>query len=88
MIKLTTENTQKAIAKCRQLRLKVIFTSERVFEVKSSNSDNSYTVCFDVRNAEKFVSRQGAEISRKTGLPISRVMIAAAIRACQPRSRE
>ncbi len=54
MIKLTTENTKNAIAKCKQLRPKVIFISDRVFEVKSSNNDNSYTVRFDVRNGEKF----------------------------------
>lgn len=54
MIKLTTENTQKAIARCKQLRPKVIFIADRIFEVKSSNNENSYTVCFEVRNGEKF----------------------------------
>lgn len=53
MIKLTAENTQKAVNRSRQLRPKVIFISERVFEVKSANNDNSYTVRFDVRNGEK-----------------------------------
>ena len=54
MIKLTTENTQNAVAKCRQLKPKVIFVADRTFEVKSSNNENSYTVHFDVRNGEKF----------------------------------
>lgn len=54
MIKLTEENTQKAIARCKQLKPKVIFISERVFEVKSVNNSNSYTVKFEVRNGEKF----------------------------------
>lgn len=54
MIKLTQENTQKAIARCRELKPKVIFISERVFEVKSANNPNSYTVRFDVQNGEKF----------------------------------
>ncbi len=54
MIKLTTENTQKAVERCRQLKPKVIFISDRTFEVKSANNSNSYTVRFDVRNGEKF----------------------------------
>jgi len=54
MIKLTSENTQNAIAKCKQLRPKVIFIADRAFEVKSSNNENSYTVRFEVRGGEKF----------------------------------
>jgi len=54
MIKLTTENTAKAIERCKQLRPKVIFIQDRVFEVKSSNNENSYTVRFDVQDGEKF----------------------------------
>lgn len=54
MIKLTKENTQNAIAKAKQLRPKVLFIQERVFEVKSANNGNSYTVRFDVQNGEKF----------------------------------
>ncbi|HSK73945.1 MAG TPA: SWIM zinc finger family protein [Pyrinomonadaceae bacterium] len=54
MIKLTTENTQNAIARAKELRPKVIFIQDRVFEVKSANNENSYTVRFDVQNGEKF----------------------------------
>ncbi len=53
MIRLTTENTKNAIAKAKQLRPKVIFISDRTFEVKSANNENSYTVRFDVQNGEK-----------------------------------
>ncbi|MDQ3634632.1 MAG: hypothetical protein M3405_09010 [Acidobacteriota bacterium] len=53
MIKLTQENTQNAIKKCKQLKPKVIFISDRTFEVKSANNSNSYTVRFDVKNGEK-----------------------------------
>lgn len=54
MIKLTTENTQNAIARAKQLRPKVIFIQDRVFEVKSANNGNSYTVRFEIQNGEKF----------------------------------
>ena len=54
MIKLTIENTQNAIAKCKQLRPKVIFIADRTFEVKSSNNEISYTVRFEVRGGDKF----------------------------------
>ncbi len=54
MIKLTNENTQNAVAKCKQLKPKVIYIADRTFEVKSSNNDNSYTVRFEVRAGEKF----------------------------------
>lgn len=53
MIKLTTENTAKAIERCKQLRPKVRFVSERVFEVSSSRNSNVYQVSFDVRGGEK-----------------------------------
>lgn len=58
MIKLTKENMQNAIARAKQLRPKVIFIQDRVFEVKSSNNENSYTVRFDVQNGDKFGSCQ------------------------------
>jgi len=54
MIKLTTENTTKAIERCRQLKPQVRFVAERVFAVKSANNTNSYTVRFDVKDGEKF----------------------------------
>jgi len=54
MIKLTTENTTKAIERCRKLKPQVRFVAERVFAVKSANNSNSYTVRFDVKNGEKF----------------------------------
>lgn len=53
MVRLTNENTVNAIARAKQLRPKVIFIQDRVFEVQSSNNSNSYTVRFDVRNGEK-----------------------------------
>ena len=54
MIKLTSKNTQNAVAKCKQLRPKVIFIADRTFEVKSSNNEISYTVRFEVRGGDKF----------------------------------
>ena len=56
MIKLTRENTQNAIAKAKELRPKVVYIRDRVFEVKSANNGNSYTVRFEVKNGEKFGS--------------------------------
>lgn len=54
MIKLTAENTAKAIERCRQLKLQVRFVADRIFSVKSANNANSYTVRFDVQKGEKF----------------------------------
>ncbi|MDQ3179343.1 MAG: hypothetical protein M3Q33_02365 [Acidobacteriota bacterium] len=53
MIKLTTENTKRAIAKCRQLKPTVRFIKERMFAVYSANNSNVYQVSFDVQNGEK-----------------------------------
>jgi hypothetical protein len=53
MIKLTKDNTGKAIEKCKQLRPKVRFVTERVFTVQSANNNNAYTVRFDVQNGAK-----------------------------------
>ena len=54
MIKLTTENTAKAIERCRKLKPTVRFVADRVFAVQSANNTNSYTVRFEVQNGEKF----------------------------------
>lgn len=54
MIRLTNENTQKAIARCKSLRPKVRFIKDRLFVVYSANNSNVYHVRFDVRNGEKF----------------------------------
>jgi hypothetical protein len=54
MIRLTTENTVKAVAKCKQLKPRVKFVQERVFVVYSANNENAYQVRFDVKNGEKF----------------------------------
>jgi hypothetical protein len=54
MIRLTTENTQKAVAKCKQLKPRVKFIQDRLFVVYSSNNSNVYQVSFDVKNGEKF----------------------------------
>ncbi len=54
MIRLTTENTQNAIAKCKQLKPKIKFIKERMFAVQSSNNTSVYHVSFDVKDGEKF----------------------------------
>ncbi len=54
MIKLTTENTAKAIERCKKLKPTVRFVNDRVFAVQSANNTNSYTVRFDVKDGEKF----------------------------------
>ncbi len=54
MIKLTNENTQNAIAKCKQLKPTVRFIKDRFFAVQSANNSNVYHVSFDVKNGEKF----------------------------------
>ncbi len=54
MIRLTKENTKRAIERCKQLKPKVQFIADRTFSVKSANNENSYTVRFDVQNGEKF----------------------------------
>ncbi len=54
MIKLTNENTQNAVAKCRQLKPRVKFIKDRLFVVYSANNPNVYHVRFDVQNGEKF----------------------------------
>ncbi len=54
MIRLTTENTQRAIERCKQLKPKVRFVQDRVYAVESANNANVYQVRFDVQNGEKF----------------------------------
>lgn len=54
MIKLTNENTQNAIAKCKQLKPTVRFIKDRFYSVESANNSNVYQVSFDMRNGEKF----------------------------------
>ena len=54
MIKLTAENTTKAIERCKQLKPKVRFVAERTFAVQSANNTNSYTVRFDVKDGQRF----------------------------------
>ena len=54
MIKLTNENTQNAVAKCRQLKPRVKFIKDRLFVVYSANNSNVYHVRFDVKNGDKF----------------------------------
>lgn len=54
MIKLTQENTTKAIERCKKLKPKVRFIKDRLFVVYSSNNSNVYHVKFDVQNGEKF----------------------------------
>lgn len=54
MIKLTADNTAKAIERCKQLKPKVKFVKDRLFVVYSSNNSNVYYVYFDVKGNEKF----------------------------------
>lgn len=54
MIRLTTDNTQRAIERCKQLKPKVRFIKDRLFVVYSANNSNVYHVRFDVQNGEKF----------------------------------
>lgn len=54
MIKLTNENTAKAIVRCKQLKPKVKFIKDRLFVVYSANNSNVYHVSFDVRNGERW----------------------------------
>lgn len=54
MIRLTKENTQNAVTKCKQLKPKVKFIEDRSFAVYSSNNSNVYHVSFNVKNGEKF----------------------------------
>lgn len=54
MIRLTNENTARAIERCRQLRPKVRFIKDRLFVVYSANNSNVYHVRFYVQNGEKF----------------------------------
>ena len=54
MIKLTSENTQKEIERCKKLKPTVRYIKDRLFVVYSSNNSNIYYVKFDVQNGEKF----------------------------------
>ncbi len=49
MIRLTVENTKRAIEKCKQLKPKVKFLKDRSFVVYSANNSNVYHVRFDVK---------------------------------------
>jgi hypothetical protein len=53
MIRLTSENTAKAVERCKQLRPKVKFIKDRLFVVYSANNSNVYHVQFDVKNGER-----------------------------------
>ncbi len=53
MIRLTIENTVKAVERRRQLKPKVKFIKDRLFVVYSANNSNVYQVSFDVQNGEK-----------------------------------
>ena len=54
MIRLTKDNTQNAVERCKQLRPKVKFIKDRLFVVYSANNSNVYHVSFDVKGGEKF----------------------------------
>ena len=44
MIKLTNENTAKAIERCKKLKPKVQYVQDRIFSVQSANNSNVYKV--------------------------------------------
>lgn len=54
MIKLTKENTVKAISRSKELKPVVRFVSDRVFTVSSSRNANVYRVQLFLINGEKF----------------------------------
>ena len=54
MVRLTTENTKRAIERCRQLKPKVTFIADRVFKVQSANNSNAYVVRFTIKGSDKF----------------------------------
>jgi hypothetical protein len=54
MIKLTADNTTKAIERCKKLKPIVRFITERTFTVESANNSNVYLVSFDVKDGQKF----------------------------------
>jgi hypothetical protein len=51
MIRLTTENTQRAIEKCKQLKPTVKFIRERMFAVQSANNSNVYQLALKQKTA-------------------------------------
>ena len=53
MIRLTADNTARAIERCKQLKPKVKFLKDRTFVVYSANNSNVYHVNFDVKDGEK-----------------------------------
>lgn len=54
MIKLTADNTAKAIERCKQLRPKVKFIQDRKYVVYSANNSNVYHVQFFIKDGERF----------------------------------
>lgn len=56
MIELTAENTTKAIERCKQLKPKVSFVEDRVFNVSSARNSNVYQVRFAVAKGKKLAA--------------------------------
>jgi hypothetical protein len=56
MIQLTNDNTQNAIARCKQLKPKVVFVKDRTFIIHSANNSKTYTVELAVANGKKLAS--------------------------------
>jgi hypothetical protein len=54
MIKLNDENTVKAIKRSKELRPKVKFVADRIFDVQSSRNSQTYRVELSVISGEKF----------------------------------
>jgi hypothetical protein len=77
MIKLTKENTVRAIERCKQLKPKVRFVADRTFKVESANNPNIYQVTFDVRNGNKLGACQCKAAER--GLVCYHIAAAAAV---------
>ena len=67
MIRLTAENTQRAVERCHQLKPRVKCIKDRLHVVYSASNSNVFHVRFDVQNGEKFgVCECKAEVSGKT----------------------
>lgn len=77
MIQITKENTERAIARCKELKPKVRFVEDRVFNVSSANNTNIYTVKFAVANGKKLAECQCKAAER--GLVCYHIAAAAAV---------
>jgi hypothetical protein len=54
MIKLTTENTAKAVQRSKELKPRVLYVADRIFDVESSRNNRKYRVHLFLIRGEKF----------------------------------